>query len=62
MALRNRHKKKNGSSLADILQASVPDNALSAMKTNSAFVLRDVDMGPDGQTLVSSPGHVLYAG
>ena len=62
MALRNRHKKKNGSSLADILQASVPDNALSAMKANSAFVLRDVDMGPDGQTLVSSPGHVLYAG
>lgn len=62
MALRNRHKKKNGSSLADILQASVPDNALSAMKTNSAFVLHDVDMGPDGQTLVSSPGHVLYAG
>lgn len=62
MALRNRHKKKNGSSLADILQASVPDNALSAMKTNSAFVLRDVDMGPDGQTLVSRPGHVLYAG
>ena len=38
MALRNRYKKKNGSSLADILQASVPDNALSAMKTNSAFV------------------------
>lgn len=62
MALRNRHKKKNGSSLADILQASVPDNALSAMKANSAFVLRDVDMGPDGQTLVSRPGHVLYAG
>lgn len=62
MALRNRHKKKNGSSLADILQASVPDNALSAMKANSAFVLRDVDMGSDGQTLVSSPGHVLYAG
>lgn len=62
MALRNRHKKKNSSSLADILQASVPDNALSAMKANSAFVLHDVDMGPDGQTLVSSPGHVLYAG
>lgn len=62
MALRNRHKKKNGSSLADILQASVPDNALSAMKANSAFVLRDVDMGPDGQTLVSRPGHMLYAG
>lgn len=62
MAMRNRHKKKNGSSLADILQASVPDNALSAMKANSAFVLHDVDMGPDGQTLVSSPGHVLYAG
>lgn len=62
MALRNRHKKKNSSSLADILQASVPDNALSAMKANSAFVLHDVDMGPDGQTLVPSPGHVLYAG
>lgn len=62
MAMRNRHKKKNGSSLADILQASVPDNALSAMKANSTFVLHDVDMGPDGQTLVSSPGHVLYAG